>query len=86
LDRKAIVNVSAAQVTIEPPHLRRGDYDKEPLTLGAVQVWEENPKDGIGVEWFLLTTESANNATKAGKVVSGMKSDHPPVINSSIFE
>ena len=70
LDRKATVNVSAAQVTIKPPHVRRGDYDKEPLTLWVVRVWEENPKEGEGVEWLLLTTEAADNATKAWKVVS----------------
>lgn len=70
LDRKATVNVSAAQVTIKPPHVRRGDYDKKPLTMWVVRVWEERPEEGEGIEWFLISTEAADNATKAWKVVS----------------
>jgi hypothetical protein len=70
LDRQATVSVSAAVVTIKPPHVCRGDYEKKPLTMWVTRVWEENPGEGEAVEWLLLSSEAADNARKAWKVVS----------------
>lgn len=70
-DRQATVQVSAAAVTIKPPHVTCGVYEKKPLALWVVRVWEENPPgDSEGVEWILLTTQAASTVRAAWQVVS----------------
>src|SRR5262249_42318776 len=56
LGRDAVLNVSAAPVRIRPPTHERGIYEKVPLALWVVRVWEANPLDGVEpLEWLLLT-------------------------------
>ena len=69
-DRKAIVAVSFAPVTIKPPHVRRGEYEKKPLAMWVVRIWEPNPPAGTKpVEWYLLTTEAVPDIEAAWEVV-----------------
>ncbi len=71
LDRKAQVQVSAAAVTVKPPHETCGVYEKKPLTLWVVRVWEEHPPEGKeAVEWLLLTSEPAGQRQAAWEVAS----------------
>jgi hypothetical protein len=71
LDRKAKVQVSAALVTVKPPHVTCGEYEKKPLTLWVVRVWEENPPaDKEPVEWLLLTSEPAEESRAAWQAVA----------------
>jgi hypothetical protein len=71
LDRKAQVQVSAAVVTVKPPHETCGEYEKKPLTLWVVRVWEEHPPaDKEAVEWLLLTSEPAGQRQAAWEVAS----------------
>lgn len=58
-DRTAQVSVAATPVRVIPPHVKRGDYDKVPLDLCVVRVWEAAPpKDAEPIEWFLLVHPS----------------------------
>jgi len=71
LDRKAQVQVSAAAVTVKPPHETCGEYEKKPLTLWVVRVWEEHPPEGKeAVEWLLLTSDPAGQRQAAWEVAS----------------
>lgn len=55
-ERKATVSVGFAPILLLPPHVRRGEYKKEPLALWVVCVREDNPPKGVTpLEWILLT-------------------------------
>jgi hypothetical protein len=50
------VAVAFAAVLVWPPHVRRGLYEKRPLPLWVVRVFEVNPPPGVKpLEWILLT-------------------------------
>jgi len=52
----AMVGVGFAEVTVHPPHVRRGEYEKRPLRLWLVVVREVEPPAGRPpLEWVLLT-------------------------------
>lgn len=54
--RKTRVAVAWAAVEVLPPHVRRGLYEKKPLALWVLRVWEIDPPVGVEpVEWILLT-------------------------------
>jgi hypothetical protein len=70
-DRKARLAVSAAAVRVQPPHVRRGEYDKQPLDLWVVRVWEVDPPAGAApLEWFLLTNVPVATVADAWERVS----------------
>lgn len=55
-ERQATVSVGFAPILLMPPHVRRGDYQKQPLALWVVYVREDNPPQGTTpLEWLLLT-------------------------------
>jgi hypothetical protein len=55
-ERKATVAVAFAPILLAPPHVRRGLYEKRPLRLWVVRVYEVNPPAGVKpLEWILLT-------------------------------
>lgn len=69
--RKATVCISAAAIQVKPPHgIRTGDYEKVPMRVWVVRVWEENPPQGQErLEWFLLTNEPVESFEDACRVV-----------------
>lgn len=65
-ERQATVGVAWAAVQVLPPHVRRGDYEKRPLSLWVVRVAEVNPPAGVPpVEWILLTDVPVKNVAEA---------------------
>jgi hypothetical protein len=70
-DRHATVAVVAASVQLFPPHVKRGEYDKRPLPVWVVRVWEPNPPKGVkGLEWILLTNVPVQTLEDAWERVS----------------
>jgi hypothetical protein len=58
--RTARLSAVAERVTLRPPHVRTGNFRREPLELMAVRVWEADPPAGaVVLEWLLLTNEAA---------------------------
>ncbi len=55
-ERQAKLAVVWAEMWLQPPQCRRGDYDNEAIQVWAVRVWEvDAPKGATPVEWFLLS-------------------------------
>jgi hypothetical protein len=70
-ERKATVAVAWAPVTVLPPHARRGEYDKRPLALWVIRVYEIDLPAGVEpVEWLLLANVAVRNLTEAWERVS----------------
>ena len=54
--RKTFVHIAFTPVCLAPPVERHGEYDKKPLSLWAVRVWEpQTPAHEEPLEWILLT-------------------------------
>lgn len=69
--RVALVYASVAQVTLKPPHVRKGDYRKEALAVWALRIWEPTPPAGEdALEWVLLTDQEASGAEALRRVAS----------------
>jgi hypothetical protein len=65
-ERQAKLHVSFAQVTIQLPGKKLGEYGHEPLPLWAVRTWEEKAPSGEEpLEWILLTNVPVENQTQA---------------------
>ena len=65
-ERSVELSVAYAAVRLRPPHVRKGKYDKEPLAVWCVRIWEAKPAEGKeALEWFLLTFEPIESATQA---------------------
>ena len=65
-ERLAQLAVAVAEVQLQPPHNRRGEYVNAPLPVWAIRVWEPKPPPGVqAIEWFLLTTEPVRTAAAA---------------------
>ncbi len=77
--RTARVRACACAVRLAPPHVRKGEYRKEPLALWAVRVWEPAPPPGEGpLEWVLLTDQPLPDAA-AVRLVAGWYERRPVV-------
>jgi hypothetical protein len=65
--REARVLCAWAEVTIKPPHVRRGRHGREPLVVWAVRVWEVDAPAGVTepLEWLLLTDEAIGDGAAA---------------------
>lgn len=62
----ATVGVGFAEVMVQPPHVRRGEYEKRPLKLWLVVVRElEPPKGRKPLSWILLTNVPVTNEQEA---------------------
>lgn len=69
--RVALVHACARQVKLNPPHVRKGEYRKETLTLWAIRVWEPTPPAGQdALEWMLLTDQEVSDAETLRRVAS----------------
>jgi hypothetical protein len=69
--RKALVSVSFAPILLWPPHVKRGEYEKEPLPIWVVCVRENNPPKGVKpLEWILLTNVPVTTEEEAWERVS----------------
>jgi hypothetical protein len=65
-ERQARLAVAFAAVELQPPHVRRGEYENKPLALWGIRVWEPQPPKGQkGLEWFLLCFEPVTTAAEA---------------------
>jgi hypothetical protein len=66
-EREARVLCAWAEVTIRPPHVRRGRHDREPLTVWALRVWEVDAPAGVKepLEWLLLSDEAIGDGGAA---------------------
>jgi hypothetical protein len=54
--RKTTVQIAFTPISIAPPGKKLGEYDKQPLDLWAIRVWEPNtPKNEESLEWILLS-------------------------------
>ena len=56
-----------AEVTLKPPHVRRGRHGREPLVVWALRVWEVDAPAGVKepLEWLLLTDEAIADGAAA---------------------
>lgn len=64
--RTATVQVGFAKVRLSVPAKTLGEYDKEPLDLWVVRVWEPNPPTGEEpLEWMLLTNVAVETIADA---------------------
>jgi hypothetical protein len=72
--RKATVGVAFAPVLLQPPHVRRGLYEKRPVALWLVRVSEiEPPRGAKPVEWILLTSIKVASLEEAWERVEWYK-------------
>ena len=54
-ERPAKLAIAWSEVWVQPPHVRKGDYEKKPIRVWAVRVWEPAAVAGATpVEWMLL--------------------------------
>jgi hypothetical protein len=73
-ERKATVAVAFAPILLQPPHVRRGVYEKRPLPLWVVRVSEVNPPAGVKpLEWILLTNAKVATLEEAWERVAWYK-------------
>ncbi len=69
--RKASLCLSFGAVSLAPPGKRLGDYEKTPLDLWAIRVWEPHPPQGEDpLEWILLTNVPVRNTPEARERVN----------------
>jgi hypothetical protein len=67
--RRASLCGAAEPVTLRPPHVRKGDFRREPVAVWAVRVWEPDPPTGTEpLEWILLTSEPVEGPGKLERV------------------
>ena len=60
------VQVAWTEVLLAPPGKQLGEYEKIPLAVWAVRVWEANtPADEEPLEWLLLTNVPVESASDA---------------------
>jgi hypothetical protein len=65
-ERKTTVALSYAPVQVNPPHVRRGLYEKRPLRAWVIRIWEIAPPAGAApLEWVLLTNVAVNTMAAA---------------------
>jgi hypothetical protein len=54
-ERPAKLAVAWAEVWVQPPPARKGNYENKPTRVSALRVWEtDTPRGGTAVEWMLL--------------------------------
>jgi hypothetical protein len=64
--RKATVAMAFAAVQLQPPHVKRGLYEKRPLCVWLVRVWEVDAPAGTKpVEWILLSNVAVETSADA---------------------
>jgi hypothetical protein len=70
LARVAQLSVAAMSVTLRPPHVRKGNFDREGIPVTAIRVWEAAPPaDAEALEWILLASDAVNDIEALKQVV-----------------
>lgn len=65
-ERVAMLRVSYGAVEIQPPHVKKGEYEKIPIKAWAVRVWEETPPAAVEpLEWLLVCLDPVTSAANA---------------------
>ena len=65
-ERTAKLRVSYGAVEIQPPHVKKGEYEKIPIQVWAVRVWEEAAPPGAeALEWLLVCLDPVTSAASA---------------------
>lgn len=64
--REARVLIAFAPVGLAPPGKQSGEYEREPLALWVIRVWEPKPPSGEDpLEWILLTNVPVDDSVDA---------------------
>lgn len=67
--RRAQLAASSTTAVLRPPHVQKGEYPRESLSITLVRVWETDPPAGVvPLEWFLLTNRPATMAAQVREV------------------
>jgi hypothetical protein len=70
-ERTARLAVAWAELWLQPPHVRKGDYENQPVRVWGVRAWEVDvPSGATPVEWLLLSNREVNAAAAARQMVS----------------
>lgn len=70
-ERSVQLSLSFTPVRLQPPHVKKGEYDKVPISVWCVRIWEAEPlKGSTPIEWFVLTFEPVQTLAEA-KTISG---------------
>lgn len=65
-ERDAHLAVAFAAVAVQPPHVRRGEYEKQPLPAWGLRIWEPRPPRGSKpLEWFLVSLQPVTTLAEA---------------------
>ena len=65
-ERTARLRVSYGAMEIQPPHVKKGEYEKTPIKAWGVRVWEETPPAGAAaLEWLLICLDPVTSAASA---------------------
>lgn len=68
--RQALVQIAWAAVEVQPPQVRKGDYQSRPLAIWALRVWEPSAPAGVEpLEWLLLTNVPVTDLAVAWECV-----------------
>lgn len=69
--RRARVLCGWAEVTLKPPHVRRGRHGRDPLRVWALRVWEVDAPAHVKqpLEWLLLSDEAIVDGAAARRLV-----------------
>jgi hypothetical protein len=64
--RAAKLRVSYGAIEIQPPHVKKGEYEKIPIKAWAVRVWEEEASpEADALEWLLVCLDPVTSAASA---------------------
>jgi hypothetical protein len=65
-EREVKLAIAFAAVALQPPHVRKGDYENKPLAVWGLRIWEPNPPKGQKpLEWFLLCLDPVTTSEVA---------------------
>lgn len=70
-EREVELSIAFVPVRLQPPHVRKGEYKKEPLSVWALRIWEAEPPAGQEpLEWFVLTNKAVTTVAQAWEISS----------------
>lgn len=65
-ERRVKLRVSYGALEIQPPHVKKGEYQKIPISAWAVRVWEEAAPPGTeALEWLLVCLDPVTSVASA---------------------
>jgi hypothetical protein len=70
-EREVQLSIAFVPVRLQPPHVKKGEYKKEPLSVWALRIWEAEPPAGQEpLEWFVLTNKALATVAQAWEISS----------------